>query len=341
MGHADGATGDPASGGQAAVQARPVFPVQLPVPRLGDWARGNLMPGAWSFAAPTPGPHLALVSLMHGNEYAGAAVLQRWLEAGLRPDRGRLTLVFANLAAFARFDPADPTLSRFIDEDMNRIWGDRALKGPRRSTELDRARDLLPLLESADLLLDLHSMLWPSNALMLTGRARRAMRLGARLGTPPLVVADEGHGTGLRLIDRPAFAAEDGQRTALLVEGGQHWQDATLETLGACAAALLRESGCFDLDRLAATLPESARRHGTPQLAEVTRTVVAGTHGFQFVRPFRGGEVVAEGGTLLATDGGEEIRTPHDQCLLVMPSPRTLRGHTAVRLARFLAPGDA
>jgi hypothetical protein len=35
-------------------------------------------------------------------------------------------------------------------------------------------------------------------------------------------------------------------------------------------------------------------------------------------------------------DGDTEIRTPHDDCLLVMPSLRPSRGHTAVRLARFV-----
>ncbi|EFH11206.1 hypothetical protein HMPREF0731_2577, partial [Pseudoroseomonas cervicalis ATCC 49957] len=73
------------------------------------------------------------------------------------------------------------------------------------------------------------------------------------------------------------------------------------------------------------------------RLAEVTRTVIAGTHGFAFVQPFRGGDVIPARNTLLALDGEAEIRTPHDDCLLVMPSPRTLRGHTAVRLARFVA----
>ena len=57
---------------------------------------------------------------------------------------------------------------------------------------------------------------------------------------------------------------------------------------------------------------------------------------FAFLRPFRGGQVVPEHGTLIALDGETEIRTPHDDCLLVMPSLRTAPGHTAVRLARFL-----
>jgi hypothetical protein len=53
------------------------------------------------------------------------------------------------------------------------------------------------------------------------------------------------------------------------------------------------------------------------------------------VRPFAGGDVVPRRDTLIALDGMAEIRTPHDDCLLVMPSLRPSRGHTAVRLARF------
>jgi hypothetical protein len=72
-----------------------------------------------------------------------------------------------------------------------------------------------------------------------------------------------------------------------------------------------------------------------PCLARVTHTITARTGEFTFTRPWRGGEVVAERGTLLARDGGEELRTPHDRCLLVLPSLMTQPGHTAVRLARI------
>ena len=40
--------------------------------------------------------------------------------------------------------------------------------------------------------------------------------------------------------------------------------------------------------------------------------------------------------TVIAVDGSTEIRTPYDDCLLVMPSLRPGRGHTAVRLAKFV-----
>ena len=64
--------------------------------------------------------------------------------------------------------------------------------------------------------------------------------------------------------------------------------------------------------------------------------VTAATGSFAFLQPFRGGDVIAQRNTLIALDGGLEIRTPHDDCLLVMPSLRPSRGHTAVRLARFI-----
>ncbi len=68
------------------------------------------------------GPHVGLLALTHGNEIAGAIVLERLLELGLAPKRGRLTFGFVHLAAYERFDPRQPTASRFIDEDLNRLW---------------------------------------------------------------------------------------------------------------------------------------------------------------------------------------------------------------------------
>ena len=64
--------------------------------------------------------------------------------------------------------------------------------------------------------------------------------------------------------------------------------------------------------------------------------MTAATAAFAFVQPCRGGEVIARRNTLIALDGQTEIRTPYDNCLLVMPSLRPSRGHTAVRLARFV-----
>jgi predicted deacylase len=307
----------------------PQFEVRLEAPDLGPWREGSHgIRGFVTRVAARPGPHVALIALSHGNELAGAIVLDRLLREEVHPTRGRLTFGFGNLDAFDRFDPARPTLSRFVDEDINRVWDEAVLDGPRRSAELARAREMRPLIDTVDVLLDLHSMLWPSDPLMLCGGSDKGRRLAAGIGVPELVVSDEGHVGGRRLIDYTRFRDPNTACAANLIEAGQHWEPATVETTLAGVAGLLNY-----LEMAPPNLRPPERR---PQrFATVTRAVTAATSGFSFVQPWRGGDVVARRNTLIAIDGNEQIRTPHDDCLLVMPSLHPSRGHTAVRLARF------
>ena len=313
----------------AAPQKLPDFPVFLAAPDLSPWLAGNGgVPGVWRLGAPDgrPGPHVAIVCLMHGNEIAGAIVLDGLLRQGFTPLCGTLSLIFANLDAFARFDPANPTASRFAEEDLNRVWERATLDGPRQSLELDRARVLRPIIDAADMVLDLHSMLWPSEPLMLCGPTAKGRALAVDVGTPALVVADHGHIAGRRLIDYGRFVEPDEAATAILVEAGQHWERGTVQTMQDSVAGLLAATGLG---------PARAAREAS-RCAEVTQVVTASSGAFAFTQAFQGGEVVRRRHTLIAVDGGVEIRTPHDDCLLVMPSLRPSRGHTAVRLARFI-----
>lgn len=310
----------------------PEFKVRLAPPDIAPWLEGNTgIEGITTRDSGQPGPHVALLSLMHGNELAGAIVLDRLLRLGLQPTRGRLSFGFLNLTAFARFDPQRPTASRFLDEDLNRVWDDAMLNGPRHSIELDRARDIRPFAETVDILLDLHSMLWPSDALILSGAPAKGRDLAKAIGVPSLVVADHGHVNGRRLIDFPRFSDCETPYAACLVEAGQHWEQPTVDTMMASVAGLLRH-----LDLVAADAPLPPRPPKQPaRIATVTTAVTAMTADFSFVQTYRGGDIIARRDTLIARDGNTEIRTPHDNCLLVMPSLRPSRGHTAVRLGRF------
>ncbi len=309
------------------MQVVPHFEVALTPPDLRPWLAGDGdIPGFMTRDGAEPGPHLLLLSLMHGNEFAGAIVLDRLLRDGFRPTRGRVTLGFANIEAFATFDAARPTQSRFIDEDLNRVWAPEVLAAATASAERRRARQMLPLVLAADAVLDLHSMLWPSEPLVLAGTSARGRALAQRMGGPGLIVADVGHATGKRLIDHPRFSGP-GQAMAVLVEAGQHWHAETVTMMERSVRGLLAAMG---MGPSVAAVPRA-------RCAEVTEAVVAQTAGFSFVRPWRGGEVVAKGRTVLALDGEREVRTPYDECLLVMPSLRPAPGHTAVRLARFVS----
>jgi predicted deacylase len=314
-------------------QPLPDFKVHLPRPDISAWVSGNTgLQGFSTFDSGVPGPHVALLSLMHGNEIAGAITLDKLLRAELRPARGRLSFGFANLAAFDRFDPLRPTASRFVDEDLNRVWDPDLLDSPRRSCELDRAREIRAFLETADIVLDLHSMLWPSDALILCGTSLTGKNLAKAIGTPPLIVADHGHMNGRRLIDYPRFADDTTPYAACLVEAGQHWEPATVETMLGSAAGLLRH-----LNMVAGTapIPPPPANQAPMRIATVTMAVTAQTPNFAFTENYQGGSVIPLRNTLIAMDGDTEIRTPHDNCLLVMPALRPSRGHTAVRLGKF------
>ncbi|HQT47616.1 MAG TPA: succinylglutamate desuccinylase/aspartoacylase family protein [Acidocella sp.] len=305
----------------------PVFPVHTPAPDLSPYLAGNTgIRGFTTRDSGQPGPHVVLVSLIHGNEIAGATVLAELLAENFSPLRGRLTLGFANLAAFARFDPTAPLTSRFIEEDMNRVWDDIQLFGVRRSVELDRAREIRPLIDTSDILLDLHSMLWPSPPLLLCGPSPRGKVLARNVATPAAIIADDGHVGGKRLIDYGHFTATTGRAAGVLVEAGQHWEAATIAQTRVTVRALLHNTGM-------AIFPAPAVPQ--PTLAQVTHTITAHTHRFVFVRDFSGNELIPTAHTLIAHDGETEIRTPYENCMLVMPCLRATYGHTAVRLARL------
>ena len=308
----------------------PDFPMEIAPPDLAPFIAGNTgIPGFTLRDSGAPGPHVVMVSLIHGNEFAGAIALAELLRDGFTPLRGRLTIGFANLAAFARFDPANPLASRYVEEDLNRVWDDYQLFGVRRSVELARAREMRPVIDSADLLLDLHTMLWPSEPLLLCGAGARGRALALAVGTPDLVVADAGHAGGKRLIDYGRFTEGAEQKAAcVLAETGEHWTQSAVTQSRATIRAMLRHAGML--------AGGAAAAH--PRLAEVVRTITARTNRFRFTRAWRGGEIIARAGTVIAHDGDTPIATPEDELMLVLPSLKVSHGHTAVRLARVKAP---
>src|SRR5580698_9419790 len=98
-----------------APAALPEFKVRICRPEISPWVAGNTgIAGITTRDSRQPGPHVALLSLMHGNELGGAIVLDQLLRAGLMPTRGKLSFGFLNPMAFDRFDPLRPTASRFI-----------------------------------------------------------------------------------------------------------------------------------------------------------------------------------------------------------------------------------
>jgi hypothetical protein len=312
----------------------PPPPIEVGFPSLDRWAAGNTgIPYVWTFRSARPGPHLLLQALTHGNEVCGAIALDWLLGTRVRPERGTLTVCFANVAAYLSFDPADPFASRCVDEDFNRLWDAGVLDGPRASAELLRARELRPLYDSVDHLLDLHSMTDPCPALAMAGRHGKGVALARELGLPAHVVVDEGHAAGKRLRDYAFFDDPADPRCAILAECGQHWERSSPRVAKQATLRFLRHFAAVDPAFVESHLdPEPPP---PPTVIEVTDVVTIATDAFAFALPVHGLAVVPKGGTLLARDGDARIHTPYDDCVLVMPTRRPKRGETAVRLGRF------
>jgi predicted deacylase len=281
-----------------------------------------------------PGPSVMVQALTHGNEFSGAIALDTLFREKVKPRQGKLTLAFANVAAFARFDFADPDRSRYIDEDYNRVWADDALHGPRDSHELRRARELRPFVDAADYLLDLHTMTEPCRPIMVCGMLDKGADFARKVGVPGDLLIDTGHPAGLRMRDRGGFGDPRSPKNALLIEAGQHWEKSAVDVALDTTLRFLKVTGAVEpawADARLKLKPPARQR-----VVRVTQPVTARTSGFRFAGAWKGLEVIEKAGTVLATDGDQVWRTPYDDCVLVMPSTAHVKpGNTMVRLGRY------
>lgn len=281
-----------------------------------------------------PGPNVMVQALTHGNEYSGAIAVDFLFRERVAPLKGKLTLAFANVAAFERFDPNAPDKSRCIDQDYNRVWADAVLNGPKDSVELRRARELARFVDAADFLLDLHSMTQRCRPLMLCGLLDKSVDFARRVGAPADLLVDAGHASGMRMRDRGGFGEAQSPRIALLVECGQHWERSSADVAIDTTLRFLVATGTIAADWAKPRMPLIAP--STQHVIRVTEAVTAESRNFRFARQWTGLEVVPRAGTVVATDGERTWKTPYDDCVMVMPSIVHLKpGSTAVRLGRY------
>ena len=309
--------------------------VELSPPDISAYKSGNTgIDYVTTFDSGKPGPHVLVNAVTHGNELCGAIAVDRLFKMNVRPARGRLSLAFANVAAFHRFDPALPHASRFVDEDFNRVWTPATLDGSRQSVELARARAMRPLIDSVDFLLDIHSMHDPHGPVMISGPLDKGIALARQVGVPEFVVADVGHANGTRMRDYGGFGDPASARAALLVECGQHWEKASEQLAWQTTWRFLRTLDVVDRDLANAEIDKVAQP--AQKVVRVTDALIASSLDYRFTDGLKGLSIVPRRGDLIATDGGNPVKAPYDNCVLIMPTLVHVKpGLTAVRIGRL------
>jgi hypothetical protein len=172
--------------------------------------------------------------------------------------------------------------------------------------------------------------------LMLAGLIERSRELALRVGIPELIMCDAGHAAGPRMRDYGGFGDPASAKTALLIECGQHWERRAAEVATDVTLRFLIAVGAVLPEDVAAIGGPDFDAHPRQRVIEVTEAVTITGDRFEFTDNYRGLEVVPQKGTLIGHDGDREVRTPYDNCVLIMPSRRLVRGQTAVRLGRYL-----
>ncbi len=273
------------------------------------------------------GPTLVVTGGVHGNEPAGVVALGRVfreLEQRRPSVRGQLLGLVGNSCALAQS-------TRFVDEDMNRVWTKTAVEQLRRQdpardhSEQREQRELLaildPLLAAARdgdprrraLLLDLHSTSGGGPPFIVMGDTLQNRELAFALSAPVLLGLEENiEGT---LIEY--FGA--GGNVAIVLEGGQNEDPRTADNhesaiwIALVTCGLLDASAAPDYERHRARLRAAAS--GVPNVIEVVHRHDIEPHNEPHFRMIPGlkGFMQIEKGRLLAHDG------PHAEAQVTAP----------------------
>ncbi len=198
--------------------------------------------------APAPGPTLTISVLMHGDEVCGLAVRDFVLSPELRLKRGRLHIVVLNKEAHE----AQGGPRRFVNVDLNRLWGDEQLPD---SYEGRRVAELLPLLRQSDAVLDVHSMPEDESTFALVSEERPASLAVARLLAPAverIVVAPAPANRGRALFQTAKLPESI---PIVVVECGRHGSSEASAIARAAAEAFLAGFDMLEGQDPAASLP--------------------------------------------------------------------------------------
>ncbi len=226
-----------------------------------------------------PGPRVAVVGLIHGNEVVGGHVLDALPArlSGLR--RGELLMVRANTRASAL-----GTRHTASGSDLNRLWDRRRLgllarHGP-TSFEEQRVLELAPLLQGCQAILDLHSTTRPSPTFLILRDDQRHALVARELGVELLVTGlfERAILDGGMCPDVGLGWGERSPRLGFTLEAGQHSDPANLQRALVVVLRFLRSLGLWE----GALPPLQAR----PRVFEVTdrhRQAPAGTPPWRFV----------------------------------------------------------
>lgn len=278
----------------------------------------KLPPKCRLFKGASPGPTAVIVGSAHGNERIGVKVLHQL--AKLLPQQkihGNVYLVLGNPKAYK-------ANKRYIDVDLNRQFGPVQNVSEKIAYEQKRAQELLPLLQKADYLLDIHSTLKPSYPFVYSKNTQEHRRLARVLTIDYFVyTAPDFYGQNKGLcIDN--FVDHSGG-IGITYESGWHLDEGKEESVLQATKKFLKTIGiAFH------ALPDNMKK--SFETLMVYDQVIPKTDHFKFTADYANFDDLPAG-TLIAMDGKNPVRVKKDS-LMIFPKKEIQKGKMACYVAK-------
>ncbi len=237
---------------------------------------------------PIPGPTLAVVGMIHGNEPVGRQAVGRLREVcSERLTSGRLITVLANLEAERlglRHTPGGVDMNRLWDAD--RLARMRAQDPSELAYEHRRVLEVVPWLLQAEAILDLHSTSRPSPPHLIFRDDYAHAELARQLGVERLVtgVHESGVLSGGICANAGLALGKMGSKVGLTLEAGQHDDPRNIEAAWSVVERFLAAMGVWSTD-----LPPYEGEFEVYELIDRFRQAPAGHEPYRFVG-YQGGE---------------------------------------------------
>jgi len=265
---------------------------------------------------PHPGPHILLLGGVHGDECPGYLALDALAE---RFARGQLELVAGQVTIIPRVNAQAVALGQhYIDENLNRLIT-RHVNPDTHEKKLANA--LIPFLDAADVVLDIHGTTAPTAPFVFLDDEGAPCRAWAQslgvsymlAGWPALYEAGPD-------VSTTEYAMRQG-KLALTVEAGQMADSAAASIGLSCARATLSHFGL---------VPDQSLASATP-LLRLTHVEYFGGQGF-LSRQWSNCDRLSAGDLLAQYDDGRRLVAEQDG-YIIMPRPQSKPGEEWYYLA--------
>lgn len=292
-----------------------------------------------------PGPNLVLLGGVHGNEPAAIIALQHVLDTlqeAQPPFRGKLIALRGNLPAIA-------ASTRYIDEDLNRIWIPERMKpletspefGDDRTVEQRERRELFrilsPLLDDYQnplYLVDLHTTSAESPPFVIIADTIRNRRFARAFPVPIILGLEEQlEGTILHYLGDLGFRA-------VAFEAGQHHDPASVRNHIAAIWIALASAGCLQKEDLLdyAQQLRILRRaaEGLPPVYETRfRYAIAAGEQFRMKPGYRNFQPISRGEVLASNHRGEIRNTAPGNIFMPLYQSQGNDGYFRIRKVAY------